>query len=127
MTLDGVGQNFMREKRTPGGPTIRRGEEVFEVEIIREMINVVSVAEASIIDSDYSIGYIQITNFSERTYGELVGSPGETGQPRNASSHPRFTQQSRRYIKCGFASCRPFVADAPLVYLRIMNGNRLPL
>ena len=51
--------------------TIKRDEEIFEVHIVRELINVISVPDYYIIDEEYGIGYIEITNFSDRTYDEL--------------------------------------------------------
>ncbi len=126
MTLDEAVGLMRGEEDTVVVLTIRRGEEVFEVEIIREMINVVSVAEASIIDSDYSIGYIQITNFSERTYGELVealeklDSQGMRALILDLRNNPGGT------LNAALQVADLFVADAPLVYLEDMNGNRLP-
>lgn len=72
MTLDEAVSLMRGPAATEIDLTIQRGDEVFEVHIVRELINVVSVPDYYIVDEDYGIGYIAITNFSERTYEELV-------------------------------------------------------
>jgi len=126
MTLDEAVGLMRGEPDTAVLLTIRRGEEIFEVQIIREMINVVSVAEVKMIDPENLIGYIQITNFSERTYGELLDALAELdGQGMRAliidlRNNPGGTLNSALEV------VDLFVEDAPLLYLEDKNGNRLP-
>ncbi len=126
MTLDEAVSIMRGEENTPIDLTIRRGEEVLEVHIIRELINVESVTEAEIIDSEYGIGYIQITNFSDRTYVELVealenlDNQGMRALILDLRNNPGGT------LNAALLVADEFVKDAPLVYLEDRDGNRLP-
>lgn len=77
MTLDEAVSLMRGPADTEVNLTIQRDDEIFQVHIVRELINVISVPEYYIIDEEYGIGYIQITNFSERTYDELVEALAE--------------------------------------------------
>ncbi|MGI6641214.1 MAG: S41 family peptidase [Limnochordia bacterium] len=126
MTLDEAVGLMRGEPNTVILLTIRRDEEVFDVEIIRETINVVSVAEVEMADPEYSIGYIQITNFSERTYGELVEALEELDSQgmRALIIDLRFNPGGT--LNAALQVADLFVADAPLVYLEDKLGNRFP-
>ncbi|HBN95453.1 MAG TPA: S41 family peptidase, partial [Firmicutes bacterium] len=71
MTLDEAVSLMRGPEDTELDLTIHRDEDAFEVHIIRELINVVSVPDYYITDEEHGIGYIEITNFSDRTYEEL--------------------------------------------------------
>jgi len=72
MTLDEAVSLMRGVPNTELDLTIQRDEEVFDVHIVRELINVESVPEFKLVDEDYRIGYVEIQNFSERTHEELV-------------------------------------------------------
>lgn len=126
MTLDEAVSLMRGPEGTELDLTIQRGEEIFQVHIVREMINVVSVPEYYIIDEEYDIGYIEITNFSERTYEELVkaleslDAQGQRALILDLRHNPGGTLNSALQVT------NEFVSGAPLVYLEDKEGNRTP-
>lgn len=126
MTLDEAVSLMRGPANTEIDLTIKRDEEIFEVHIVREMINVISVPEWYIIDEDYSIGYVAITNFSERTYEELVqaladlDAKGQKALIIDLRNNPGGTLGSALRV------VDEFVAGAPLLYLEDKEGNRTP-
>lgn len=126
MTLDEAVSLMRGPENTEVDLTIQRGEETFEVHIVRELINVISVPEYYIIDEDNRIGYIEITNFSERTYEELVkaldalDAQGQRALILDLRFNPGGTLNSALQV------ANEFVSGAPLVWLEDKEGNRTP-
>ncbi len=126
MTLDEAVSLMRGPEQTELDLTIRRDEEVFEVHIVRELINVESVPEFFIIDEDYDIGYVEITNFSDRTYEELLTAlktldeQGQRGLILDLRFNPGGT------LGAALQVANEFVSGAPLLYLEDMDGNRTP-
>jgi len=126
MTLDEAVSLMRGEENTELDLTIQRDEEVFRVHIIRELINVESVPEFSIIEEDYGIGYVEITNFSERTHEELVAAldglidKGMRGLILDLRNNPGGT------LNAALQVANEFVTDAPLLYLEDEEGVRTP-
>jgi carboxyl-terminal processing protease len=126
MTLDEAVSLMRGPENTEIDLTIQRDEEVFEVHIVRELINVISVPEYYIIDEEYGIGYVEITNFSERTYEELVealdalDAQGQRALIIDLRHNPGGTLSSALKV------ANEFVSGAPLLYLEDKEGNRTP-
>lgn len=126
MTLDEAVSLMRGPEQTELDLVIHRDEEVFEVHIIRELINVISVPDYYIIDEEYDIGYIEITNFSDRTYAELVGalealdSQGQRALILDLRFNPGGT------LGAALQVANEFVTEAPLLYLEDKEGNRTP-
>lgn len=126
MTLDEAVSLMRGPENTELDLTIQRDEESFQIHIIRELINVESVPEYHIIDEEYKIGYIEITNFSERTYEELLEALASLdGQGQKAlildlRNNPGGT------LNAAIQVANEFVSDAPLLYLEDQLGNRTP-
>lgn len=126
MTLDEAVSLMRGEENTELDLTIRRGEETFEVHVIRELINVVSVAEAEIIDEDYGIAYLQITNFSERTYSELSAALGRLDAQNQRALILDLRNNPGGTLNAALQVADEFVSGAPLLYLEDKEGNRTP-
>ena len=101
---------------TPGTEvmlSIQRGDEILEVLIVRDLINVNSIDKAVILEP--GIGYIYLTNFSDRTYGELVESlaqldgQGMKGLILDLRFNPGGT------LAAALQVANEFVAEGPLV------------
>lgn len=126
MTLDEAVSLMRGPEDTELDLTIQREDEIFKIHIVRELINVVSVPEYYIIDEEYGIGYIEITNFSERTYEELVealaalDAQGQNALILDLRHNPGGTLNSALQVT------NEFVTDAPLLYLEDKEGNRTP-
>lgn len=126
MTLDEAVSLMRGPEDTELDLTIDRDEEAFEVHIIRELINVVSVPDYHMIDEEYDIGYIEITNFSDRTYEELrTGLDFLDGQGQRALILDlRFNPGGT--LGAALEVANEFVSGAPLVYLEDQEGTRTP-
>jgi carboxyl-terminal processing protease len=126
MTLDEAVSLMRGPENTEVDLTIQRDDESFDVHIVRELINVVSVPEYHIIDEEYGIGYIEITNFSDRTYGELraalesLDKQGQRALILDLRFNPGGTLGSALEV------ANEFVSGAPLVYLEDQDGTRTP-
>lgn len=126
MTLDEAVSLMRGPEDTELDITIQRDEEIFEVHIVRELINVVSVPEYYIVDEEHGIGYIEITNFSERTYEELIealtalDAQGQKALILDLRHNPGGTLNSALQVT------NEFVSDAPLLYLEDKEGIRTP-
>lgn len=126
MTLDEAVSLMRGKENTELDLTIRRGEEDFTVHIVRELINVESVPEYKIIDEEYKIGYVEISNFSERTYEELLvaleslDQHGQRGLIIDLRNNPGGTLNAALQVS------NEFVSGAPLLYLEDKDGNRTP-
>lgn len=102
--------------------TIQRGEETQEVHIVRAIINVESVPEPELLEGD--IGYVQITNFSERTYEELVAAL-DSLEAQNAQAlilDLRFNPGGT--LNAALEVSNEFISSGPLVYLEDKDGKR---
>ena len=106
--------------------TIQRGEEVLEVAIVRELINVASVDKAEMVDREYGIGYVQLTNFSERTYDEMVAALAELDQQGMRALIIDLRNNPGGTLNAALRVADLFVAEGPLLYLEDRFGNRLP-
>lgn len=126
MTLDEAVSLMRGPENTELDLTIRRDEDIFEVHIIRELINVISVPEYLMVDEEYGIGYIEITNFSDRTYEELVNAlefldnQGQRALVLDMRFNPGGTLSSALEV------ANEFVQGAPLLYLEDQDGHRSP-
>jgi len=126
MTLDEAVSLMRGPEGTELDLTIRRDEDNFEVHIVRELINVISVPEYYIIDEEHGIGYVEITNFSDRTYEELrealtyLDEAGQRALILDLRFNPGGTLSSSLQV------ANEFVSNAPLLYLEDQFGNRTP-
>lgn len=126
MTLDEAVSLMRGPEDTELDLTIHRDEEAFEVHIIRELINVVSVPDYYITDEEHGIGYIEITNFSDRTYEELrkalefLDERGQKALILDLRFNPGGT------LGAALEVANEFVSGAPLVYLEDQEGIRTP-
>lgn len=126
MTLDEAVSLMRGKEDTELDLLILRDEDTFEVHIVRELINVESVPEYKIIDEEYKIGYVEISNFSDRTYDELVAAlkmldgQGQRGLIIDLRNNPGGTLTAALQVS------NEFVSGAPLLYLEDKEGNRTP-
>ncbi|HHY09178.1 MAG TPA: S41 family peptidase [Firmicutes bacterium] len=126
MTLDEAVSLMRGEENTELDLTIQRDEEIFEVHIVRELINVESVTEVEMIDEEYRIGYIQITNFSERTYRELVTALEALDAQQQKALILDLRNNPGGTLNAALQVTNEFVSGAPLLYLEDKEGNRTP-
>ncbi len=126
MTLDEAVSLMRGEEQTDVCLTIKRGDETFEVCITRELINVESVTEVRMVDEEYRIGYIQITNFSERTYEELVTALAKLDEQEMQALILDLRHNPGGTLNAALQVSNEFVSGAPLLYLEDKEGNRTP-
>ncbi|HAN94739.1 MAG: S41 family peptidase [Limnochordia bacterium] len=126
MTLDEAVSLMRGPADTEVNLTIQRDDEIFQVHIVRELINVISVPEYYIIDEEYGIGYIQITNFSERTYDELVEALAELDAQGQRALIIDLRFNPGGTLGSALQVADEFVGNAPLLYLEDKDGLRLP-
>ena len=126
MTLDEAVSLMRGPADTEIDLTIQRGEETFEVHIVREMINVVSVPEYRIVDEEYRIGYVEMTSFSERTYEELVQALAELDAQGQRALILDLRHNPGGTLSSALKVVDEFVSGAPLLYLEDKEGNRTP-
>ncbi|MGI6148376.1 MAG: S41 family peptidase [Limnochordia bacterium] len=126
MTLDEAVSLMRGKENTRVELTIQRGEEVLEVAIVRELINVASVDKAEMVDREYGIGYVQLTNFSERTYDEMVAALAELDQQGMRALIIDLRNNPGGTLNAALRVADLFVAEGPLLYLEDRFGNRLP-
>jgi carboxyl-terminal processing protease len=126
MTLDEAVSLMRGPEDTELDLTIRRDEEEFEVHIVRELINVISVPDYRIIDEEYRIGYIEITNFSERTYDELLTALATLDGQGQRALILDFRFNPGGTLSAALQMANEFVSGAPLLYLEDKEGNRTP-
>lgn len=126
MTLDEAVSLMRGPENTEVNLTIQRDEETFGVHIVRELINVKSVTDYAIIDEAHSIGYVEITNFSERTYEELLtaldslDAQGMKALILDLRFNPGGT------LNAALQVANEFVSGAPLLYLEDKEGHKTP-
>lgn len=126
MTLDEAVSLMRGKENTELDLTIRRDEEVFEVHIIRELINVESVTEVELVDEEYRIGYIQITNFSELTYKEMVTALQTLDTQNQKALILDLRNNPGGTLNAALQVSNEFISNAPLLYLEDKEGNRTP-
>ncbi len=126
MTLDEAVSLMRGKEQTDVHLTIQRGEEIFEVHITRELINVESVTEVEMVDEEYGIGYIQITNFSDRTYDELVNGLEKLDRQNMRALVLDLRHNPGGTLNAALQVSNEFVSGAPLLYLEDKEGNRTP-
>lgn len=122
MTADEAATLMRGPENTEVTITIQRGEENFDVKIIRALINVASIEQAKMLED--SIGYIHMTNFSERTYKELTESletlyaQGMQALVLDLRFNPGGTLQA------ALLSANEFISGGPIVHLEDREGQR---
>lgn len=123
MTTDEAASLMRGEPGTEVTITIRRDDEEFDVTIIRDIINVMSIEEVEMIGQ--GIGYIRLTSFSDRTYHELVSAlnqleaEGMEGLILDLRFNPGGT------LGAAIQVADEFIASGPIVYLQNRNGDRV--
>ena len=123
MTTDEAASLMRGPEGTGVHLTIKRGDEVIEVPIIRAMINVNSIETIEMIEP--SIGYIELTNFSDSTYSELVEAldqleaEGMKGLILDLRFNPGGT------LAAALQVANEFIAQGPLIYFQDRDGNRM--
>lgn len=103
--------------------TIKRGEEIIEVPIIRALINVDSIEVAKIIEP--GIGYIELTNFSDRTYQELVEAINSLEQDEMQGLIIDLRFNPGGTLGASLQVANEFIAQGPLIYFQDREGNRV--
>lgn len=126
MTLDEAVSLMRGKENTELDLTIRRDEEVFRVHLVRQLINVESVPEYKIIDEDYDVGYVEISNFSERTRSELVTALDSLERQNQRALIIDLRNNPGGTLNAALQVANEFVAGAPLLYLEDKDGNRTP-
>ena len=126
MTLDEAVSLMRGPESTEINLTIQRDEETFQIHIVRELINVESVTEYKIIDERYSIGYVEITNFSERTYEELLRALESLDQQGQKALILDLRNNPGGTLNAALQVANEFVSGAPLLYLEDKEGIRTP-
>jgi len=122
MTTDEAAGLMRGEPGTTVTITIERDDERFDVTIVREIINANSIDKVAMLQP--GIGYIQITNFTNRTYDELVqalnelDAEGMQGLILDLRFNPGGT------LAAALAVADEFIAEGPLVHLEDRYGNR---
>ena len=102
--------------------TIQRDEESFDVTIVRDMISVNSIEKVEMLEP--GIGYIHLTNFSDRTYRELVealdqlDAEGIEGLILDLRFNPGGT------LSAALQVADEFVSSGDLLHLEDRDGNR---
>ncbi len=126
MTLDEAVSLMRGEENTELDLTIQRDDEIFEVHIVRELINVESVPEYHLIDKDLRIGYVEITNFSERTHEELINALASLERQGQRALIIDLRNNPGGTLNAALQVANEFVSEAPLLYLEDKDGNRTP-
>ena len=122
MTTDEAASLMRGEPGTEVTITIRRGEEVFDVTIVRDIINVMSVEEAEMIQP--GIGYIRLTSFSDRTYHELVTALSELDAEGMLPLILDLRFNPGGTLSAAIQVADEFVASGPLIHFEDRNGDR---
>ncbi|HHY15324.1 MAG TPA: S41 family peptidase, partial [Firmicutes bacterium] len=126
MTLDEAVSLMRGRENTELDLTILRDDETFEVHIVRELINVESVPEHGLIDEDLRIGYVEITNFSERTHEELINALANLERLGQRALIIDLRNNPGGTLNAALQVANEFVSQAPLLYLEDKDGNRTP-
>ncbi len=102
--------------------TIRRDEDEFDVPIVRDIINVESVTEAKLLD--HQIGYIEMSNFSDRTASEIreaLDSLEEQGM-KALILDLRFNPGGT--LSAALEVANEFISEGPLLFVEDRDGRR---
>jgi len=104
--------------------TIGRNDEEFDVHIVRDIIDVVSVEEPILMEND--IGYIELTTFSERTHREMQEALEQLDdmEAKGLVLDLRFNPGGT--LNAAVEVTDLFVGEGALVYLEDQDGNRAP-
>ena len=122
MTTDEAASLMRGEPGTEVTITIQRDEESFDVTIVRDMISVNSIEKVDMLEP--GIGYIHLTNFSDRTYRELVealdqlDAEGIEGLILDLRFNPGGT------LSAALQVADEFVSSGDLLHLEDRDGNR---
>jgi carboxyl-terminal processing protease len=122
MTTDEAASLMRGEPGTEVTITIQRDEESFDVTIVRDMISVNSIEKIEMLEP--GIGYIHLTNFSDRTYRELVealdqlDAEGIEGLILDLRFNPGGT------LSAALQVADEFVSSGDLLHLEDRDGNR---
>lgn len=122
MTTDEAASLMRGEPGTEVTITIQRDEESFDVTIVRDMISVNSIEKVEMLEP--GIGYIHLTNFSDRTYRELVealdqlDAEGIEGLILDLRFNPGGT------LSAALQVADEFVSSGDLLHLEDRDGNR---
>ncbi len=121
MTTDEAASLMRGEPGTEVTITIQRDEESFDVTIVRDMISVNSIEKVEMLEP--GIGYIHLTNFSDRTYRELVealdqlDAEGIEGLILDLRFNPGGT------LSAALQVADEFVSSGDLLHLEDRDGN----
>ena len=121
MTTDEAASLMRGEPGTEVTITIQRDEESFDVTIVRDMISVNSIEKIEMLEP--GIGYIHLTNFSDRTYRELVealdqlDAEGIEGLILDLRFNPGGT------LSAALQVADEFVSSGDLLHLEDRDGN----
>jgi len=122
MTTDEAASLMRGEPGTEVTITIQRDEESFDVTIVRDMISDNSIEKVEMLEP--GIGYIHLTNFSDRTYRELVealdqlDAEGIEGLILDLRFNPGGT------LSAALQVADEFVSSGDLLHLEDRDGNR---
>lgn len=122
MTMDEAVSLMRGDPDTDVTLTIRRDEEVFDVPIVRDIINVESVTEAVMLED--GIGYIEMSNFSDRTAGEIrealdtLEEEGMQALILDLRFNPGGT------LSAALDVADEFIAEGPLLFVEDRDGRR---
>lgn len=122
MTTDEAASLMRGEPGTEVTITIQRDEEILDVSIVRDLISVNSIERTEMLEP--GIGYIQLTNFSDRTYSELrtaldqLEAEGMAGLILDLRFNPGGT------LSAALQVADEFIHTGPIVHLEDRDGNR---
>jgi carboxyl-terminal processing protease len=122
MTTDEAASLMRGEPGTEVTITIQRDEEILDVSIVRDLISVNSIERTEMLEP--GIGYIQLTNFSDRTYSELrtaldqLEAEGMAGLILDLRFNPGGT------LSAALQVADEFIHIGPIVHLEDRDGNR---
>ena len=122
MTTEEAASLMRGEPGTEVTITIRRDEEEFDVTIVRDIINVMSIEEVKMVQP--GIGYIRLASFSDRTHDELVAALDqlEAGGMQGLILDLRFNPGGP--LGAAIEVADEFIASGPIVHLEDRNGDR---
>ncbi len=104
--------------------TITREDQVLEVYIVRAIINVESVSASEMVAE--GVGYVEITNFSDRTYGELVDALASLDDEGMDALILDLRFNPGGTLGAALLVADLFISQGPLVHLEDQRGNRTP-
>lgn len=123
MTTEEAASLMRGKEGTEVAITIQRDEEQIEVTIVRDLINVNSIDRIEMLTPQ--IGYIQLTNFSDRSYQELVDALDELDNEQMAGLVLDLRFNPGGPLGAALQVANVFIGDGPVVYLEDRNGDRV--